>query len=145
MGSLETVESATAIKASSKAVLAQDRATDAWNEYQADSLKKHIYGIASDAPGPNALRYRKAAADQLQAQAMVKARAQGQEQARERQIALSETAEQRHHWLTAAAALLEIGIGVSSVSIITRNRWFWIGALALGAVGACVFAASWMA
>ena len=63
---------------------------------------------------------------------MVKARAQTLEQARERQIALSETAETRHHWLTAAAALLEIGIGVSSVSIITRNRWFWIGALALG-------------
>ena len=50
VGSLETVESATAINATSRAVLAQDKATDVWSEYQADSLKKHVYGIAADAP-----------------------------------------------------------------------------------------------
>ena len=144
MGSLETVESATAINATSKAVLAQDRATDAWNEYQADSLKKHIYAIAGDAPGPNAARYRKTAVDQVVAQATVKARAQAMEQDREQLTEVAEAAEKRHHWLTAAAALLEIGIGVSSVSIITKNRWFWIGALALGVIGACVFMASWI-
>ncbi len=36
-GSLETVEGGRAITESSEAVLAQDQATDAWNEYQADS------------------------------------------------------------------------------------------------------------
>ena len=47
-GSLETVEGGRAITKSSEAVLAQDQATDAWNEYQADSLKRHMYDIAAE-------------------------------------------------------------------------------------------------
>src|SRR6201992_1179396 len=58
-GSLETVEGGRAITESSEAVLAQDKATDAWNEYQADSLKRHMYEIASVAGGANAPEYTK--------------------------------------------------------------------------------------
>src|SRR5580658_3253432 len=47
-GSLETVEGGRAITESSAAVLAQDKATDSWNEYQADSLKRHMYDIAAE-------------------------------------------------------------------------------------------------
>ena len=47
-GSLETVEGGRAITESSDAVLAQNEATDAWNEYQADSLKRHMYDIAAE-------------------------------------------------------------------------------------------------
>ena len=144
VGSLEGVESAKAITATSKAVLSQDIATDAWNEYQADSLKRHIYGVAADAPGPNADRYRKIASDQVKAQASAKSRAQAGEHDRNRLIETAEGAEQRHHWLTAAAALLEIGIGISSVSIITKNRLFWFGALVLGLGGLALFATSWL-
>src|ERR1700740_2959977 len=46
-GSLETVEGGRAITESSEAVLAQEKATDAWNEYQADRLKRHLHEIAS--------------------------------------------------------------------------------------------------
>lgn len=145
VGSLETLESATAINATSRAVLAQDVATDAWNEYQADSLKKHLYGIAADQPGPNAARYRKASTDQQQSQTQVRARAEAGEQERTALVHRAEAAEHRHHWLTAAAALLEIGIGVSSVSIITKNRILWFGALALGLGGLVLFALAWLA
>ena len=144
VGSLETVQSATAITATSKAVLAQDMATDAWNEYQADSLKKHIYGVAADAPGANAERYRKTSADQSKAQGQARARAEAGEHKRDQLIERAEAAETRHHWLTAAAALLEIGIGISSVSIITKNRLFWFGALALGLGGLGLFITGWL-
>src|SRR3954464_1677718 len=56
-GSLETVEGGRAITMSSEAVLAQDQATDAWNEYQADSLKRHMYMIAAGAGGAQAQSY----------------------------------------------------------------------------------------
>src|SRR5476649_2792336 len=56
-GSLETVEGGRAITQSSEAVLAQDKATDSWNEYQADSLKRHMYEIASAGGGPKAAEY----------------------------------------------------------------------------------------
>ncbi|WP_254600857.1 DUF4337 family protein [Caulobacter sp. S45] len=144
MGSLETVQSATAINATSRAVLVQDKATDVWNEYQADSLKKHVYGIAADAPGPNAARYRKASADQVQAQNILRDKATAGEHERDQLVETAEAAEKRHHWLTAAAALLEIGIGVSSVSIITKNRLFWFGALALGLGGLVLFITCWL-
>ena len=145
VGSLETVESATAINATSKAVLFQDRATDAWNEYQADSLKRHIYGIAADSAGPNVARYRQTASVQVQNQAAARGRALGDEVQRDRLVDSSEAAERRHHWLTAASALLEIGIGISSVAIITKNRWFWYGALALGFGGLALLAIAWIA
>ncbi len=142
VGSLETVESSTAITASSRSVLYQDQATDTWNEYQSDSLKKHLYGVAADQGGPNAPRYKKAAADATARQAEVKLKAEALEDKRERLTAVSEAAEKRHHWLTAASALLEIAIGISSVSIITRQKLFWLGALALGAggLGLCAIA-----
>src|ERR1700735_3338300 len=53
-GSLETVEGGRAITLSSEAVLSQDQATDSWNEYQADSLKRHMYDIAADNAGAHA-------------------------------------------------------------------------------------------
>src|ERR1700761_7532665 len=58
-GSLETVEGGRAITSSSAAVLAQDKATDAWNEYQADSLKRHMYEIAADGGGVHASDYKR--------------------------------------------------------------------------------------
>ena len=140
VGSLETVESAQAITAASRAVLAQDRATDTWNEYQADSLKHHIYGIAADAGGPDARRYRKTADDQTAKQKTVQAAAQQEEAERDRLLTASEAYEHRHHWLTAAATLLEIGIGLSTVAIVTRRRPFWMSAVGLGAVGVVLFA-----
>ncbi len=144
VGSLETVESGRAITASSRAVLAQDRATDTWNEYQADSLKRHIYGIAADQPGPNAARYKKTAADDTAKQKDVQADAQKAEGERDRLLEDSEGHEKRHHWLTAAATLLEIGIGISTVSIITRRRSFWLGAVGLGVVGVVLFGLSYL-
>src|ERR1700742_842494 len=56
-GSLETVEGGRAITESSEAVLAQDKATDSWNEYQADSLKRHMYEIASVPGGARTQEY----------------------------------------------------------------------------------------
>src|SRR6202012_5339768 len=67
-GSLETVEGGRAITESGEAVLAQDQATDAWNEYQADSLKRHMYDIAADNGGTHAQEYKTDSSDQRTAQ-----------------------------------------------------------------------------
>src|SRR5476649_2103928 len=67
-GSLETVEGGRAITNSSEAVLAQDKATDAWNEYQAESLKRHMYEIAANRGDSDAASYRREAAGELSAQ-----------------------------------------------------------------------------
>src|ERR1700748_3234036 len=63
-GSMETVEGGLAITASSEAVLSQDKATDSWNEFQADSLKKNMYGIAAMQGGPHEADFRKKGKEQ---------------------------------------------------------------------------------
>src|SRR5690242_16545394 len=136
-GSLETVEGGRAITESSEAVLAQDQATDAWNEYQADSLKRHMYDIAAE----NGLTHFK---DDSAAErgAQAKARTKAGEAEKERDIKRLESArhESRHHWLTGAATLIEIGIALSTVAIITRRQSFWLSAMGLGATGMALFA-----
>ncbi|MBV9330272.1 MAG: DUF4337 family protein, partial [Alphaproteobacteria bacterium] len=63
-GSLETVEGGKALTSASEAALAQDMATDAWGEYQADSLKRHLYTIAALENGAHASEFNSEAAKQ---------------------------------------------------------------------------------
>lgn len=144
VGSLETVEAGGAITASSEAVLSQDEATDAWNEYQADSLKKHIYGLAADVHGPKAEEYARTSQEQVEKQGEIRKRAAERESERDALMAQSRLHEHRHHWLTGAATMLEIGIAISTVAIITRRRPFWLGAMLLGVAGVGLFAAAYL-
>jgi hypothetical protein len=140
-GSLETVEGGRAITESSEAVLAQDQATDAWNEYQADSLKRHMYDIAAE----NGLaHFRDDSVAERSAQAKARTKAEELEKERDAKRAESARHEARHHWLTGAATLIEIGIALSTVAIITRRQTFWFGAVGLGAVGMALFATAYM-
>jgi len=144
VGSLETIEAGGAITAASEAVLSQDKATDAWNEYQADSLKKHLYGIAADNGGAKAEKYAETAKEQTGKQAEIKKAAQEDETERDKLMAQSRSHEHRHHWLTAAATMVEIGIAICTVAIITRRKAFWLGSLALGVLGLVLFGAAYL-
>ncbi|MDB5735425.1 MAG: hypothetical protein JWN16_2062 [Alphaproteobacteria bacterium] len=143
-GSLETVEGGRAITQSSEAVLAQDKATDSWNEYQADSLKRHMYEIASVSGGPKAADYEKEIGKDREGQDKAREKAQEAEKDRDARLTESAVHEQRHHWLTGAATLIEIGIALSTVAIITSRRTFWFSAMGLGAVGAALFALAYI-
>jgi hypothetical protein len=142
-GSLETVEGGRAITQSSEAVLAQDKATDSWNEYQADSLKRHMYEIASVAGSPRSEEYAKEIGKDREGQGKARDKAQEAEQERDARLKSSARHEERHHWLTGSATLIEIGIALSTVAIITGRRTFWFSAIGLGLVGATLFAVAY--
>jgi len=144
-GSLETVEASRAIAQSSEAVLAQDKATDSWNEYQADSLKRHMYEIASASSGPKTDEYLRDIKDERVAQNQARDKAKEAEQERDASLRSSALHEDRHHWLTGAATLVEIGIALSTVAIITTRRPFWFAAMGLGATGTALFAIAYLA
>jgi hypothetical protein len=135
-GSLETVEGGRAITESSEAVLAQDKATDSWNEYQADSLKRHMYEIAA---GAKAGEYAEEIAKDRDSQNKAHDKAEDAEKDRDTRLKESAAHEARHHWLTGAATLIEIGIALSTVAIITSRRAFWVSAIGLGGLGAGLF------
>ena len=132
VGSLETIEAGAAIAASSEAVLEQNKASDIWGEYQADSLKKHLYSIAADAGGANSDRYKHTSDEQKAIQGEVKKQAMDDEAARDGKLAEGRVHEHRHHRLAVAATLAEIGIAICTVAIITRRKPFWLGSLLLG-------------
>ncbi|HWY64630.1 MAG TPA: DUF4337 family protein [Rhizomicrobium sp.] len=144
-GSLETVEGGRAITESSEAVLAQDKATDSWNEYQADSLKRHMYEIASVAGGAKAEEYAKEIDKDRGGQDKARDKAGESEKDRDVHLRASALHEERHHWLTGAATLVEIGIALSTVAIITARRTFWFAAMGLGAAGTILFAVAYLA
>jgi len=144
-GSLETVEGGRAITESSEAVLAQDKATDSWNEYQADSLKRHMYEIASVAGSAKAEEYAKEIAKDRSGQDKAREKAEDAEKERDTHTRASALHEERHHWLTGSATLVEIGIALSTVAIITARRTFWFAAMGLGASGAALFAVAYLA
>ena len=58
----------------------------------------------------------------------------------ERDAKMKESAvhERRHHRLTIGATMLEVGIAIATIAIITRKRWPWAGSAALGVLGAVV-------
>jgi len=134
-GSLETVEGGRALGSSSEAVLNQDLATDAWNEFQADSLKNKMYSIAADSGGDKAADYKKAARDENDKKAKVGKEAHAYEAKRDKLLAESRAHEDRHHWLTGSATLFEIGIAMSTVAIITKKLWLWGAATLFGVCG----------
>lgn len=144
-GSLESIEAGRALSAASEAVLAQDEATDAWNEYEAQSLKKHMYGIAAATAGTKADQFRKIEQAEALKQEPLRQTAKSDEARRDHLLGDSRHHEDRHHGLTAAATLFEIGIAMSTVAIISRRRWLLTGASIFGAVGAVVLALVYLA
>jgi hypothetical protein len=136
--SLETYESAGAIIAANEAVLAQNKATDTWNLYEAKSLKKNLYALAADAGGAKAAGYAAKATSEGADEDSSKRQAEGLESDSRHALAVSQAHEARHHRLTLGATLLEIGIATSTIAIITRRRWSWIASSILGLAGAAV-------
>lgn len=143
-GSLETVEGGRALGASSEAVLRQDQATDAWDEFQADSLKKNMYAIAADGGGAKSADYRKEAKSRGEKQKEDRQRATENETERDKLMTESRSHEDRHHWLTGSATLFEIGIAMSTVAIITRRHWLWFAACIFGTGGLALLAATYL-
>ncbi|MDP9103573.1 MAG: DUF4337 domain-containing protein [Pseudomonadota bacterium] len=139
-GSLETVEAGGAITSSSEAVLKQDQATDNWGFANSKAIRKNLYLIAEDQSPANKEAYekseKKAEADEEKAHE----KAQDFEKERDQLLVKSAKHERSHHWLTIAATLLEVGIAICTVAIITKRRSFWFGSMALGAVGAVLLA-----
>lgn len=140
VNSLEQVETAAAITKSSEAVLQQAKASDQWAFYQSKSVKKHIYGLAADQGGPNADRYRQTAAKEGKDGEKLQEEARGLEAERDALNAKVAVHEQRHHRLAIGATLLEIGIAIATVAIITRRNLWWLASIAFG-VGGSVLAA----
>jgi hypothetical protein len=122
-----------------EAVLDQNRATDQWNEYQAKKIRSYNTGLSADLLSVMTL------ADKDKEEKIAKLYAdhqakwnddlkeeQDKAEAFEKKV---EQAEARATRFDLAEALLEIGLVVTSVTLLTRARIYWFLGLGFAAVG----------
>jgi len=142
MAALLAIASLAGSRASTEAILAQAKASDTWNEFQANSLKRHVNlddaaqlrivtagGPAAAQGEQRAAALEQAVADKYQpAQDDLMPKAQELEHERD-------VAEARHRGFQTSEAAFQIGIVLSSISIVARARWLLLVGGGLGVVG----------
>ena len=96
------------LKQMNEATFAQAQASDQWAFFQAKSIKKNLYEIASANGGPNAESFAATAKTNDDESKEIKSKATELEKQVEERLQASEKHEQRLHGLTFAATLLHI-------------------------------------
>jgi hypothetical protein len=112
-----------------EAVIDQNKATDQWNEYQAKKIRSYNTSLASDLLGVVTVGDRVAAEKIQKAYADHQAKWTGDlKEDQEKAEALEqkvEDAERRANRFDLAEAMLEIGLVITSVTLLTRSRIYW--------------------
>lgn len=130
-----------------EAVLAQARASDQWNQYQARRIRQFQVGLAADALALQPGIDKAAAQPKLQEykQRDTRLRQQLEEDSREARSLEAEVriAERRAGRFDLGEALLQIGVVLASITLLTRQWRYAIFALVLGAAGLISAASAW--
>ena len=112
-----------------EAVLSQNKATDQWNEYQAHKIRSNDTALASDLLSVVTIADKTAAAKIAKSYADHQAKWTDElKDDKEKAEALEtkvEQAEARANRFDLAEALLEIGLVITSVTLLTRRRAYW--------------------
>lgn len=131
-----------------EAVLAQARATDQWNEYQARHIRQAEVALASDSLRllPNADTPAVQAKLNEYQQRQLKVQEQLKDDSREARARESEVAvaERRAARFDLGEALLQIGVVLASITLLTRHRRYVAVALALGLGGVLAAVSAWL-
>ncbi len=128
-----------------RAVLEQAKASDQWNEYQAKKIRQNEYGVATDiltletgTPSPAVAKK----LEEYKAHSEKWTDELKEEQAKALEFEAGvEKAERAANRYDLGEALLEIAVVLSSITLLTRQKAFFLCGLVLGIAGA-VFAAS---
>jgi hypothetical protein len=122
-----------------EAVLDQNKATDQWNEYQAKKIRSYNTGLSADLLGilvvadkDKSAKIAKAYADHQAKWTDDLKEGQDKAEALEKKV---EEAEARADRYDLGEALLEIGLVVTSVTLLTRSRIYWFLGLVFAAGG----------
>lgn len=112
-----------------EAVLDQNKATDKWNEYQAHKIRSNDTALTEDLLSVVAISDKTAAEKIAKAYADHQAKwAEDLKESRDEAEALESEvakAEARANRFDLAEALLEIGLVITSVTLLTRSRIYW--------------------
>lgn len=127
-------ERALALK--NEALLNEVQASDLWTEYQADSLKAHLYEIAGDTTGAQARgKLQRTGVKYRSEQLPLRAQAQRYERDRDAAIVRSEETEARKGGFDIALALFEVSIVLTSIAAMIKRPFLFVLAGIGGIIG----------
>jgi hypothetical protein len=124
-----------------EAVLTQNQATDQWNLYQAKKIRSSDTGLAADLLSVMTITDVNAKAAQKIAKAYADHQEKWNEDLKEEQEKAEtletkvEHAEARADRFDLGEALLEIALVTSSITLLTRNRIYWMLGMVFGVLG----------
>ncbi len=122
-----------------EAVLKRAEASDQWNYYQAKSMKQNLAELAASisADPAKAEAYRKEAQRYAGEKKDIEKDARALEAQAKQFNEKSDHALHPHHYLSISMTLLQIGIALASITVLTQKRWL-LGAAAVSAFAGAV-------
>lgn len=137
IGALGETEASHTFVEKNDAVLSQAKASDTWAEYQAESMKRHVYTVgAALATQPEVAEKLKGEIDKYnKEQPITQDKAKKLEEEVERHSEIAERHFGRHHILTIAEGVVHVAIAGASIALLARRRSFWLVSLALTGIG----------
>ncbi|MGA7833147.1 MAG: DUF4337 domain-containing protein [Terracidiphilus sp.] len=121
------------------AILSQDRATDTWGEYQAHKIRANeadltakMLSVVTIADENAARKLEKTIADDKEKKAEEIKNDMEKAEALEAQV---EQAEKKAKHFDLGEVLLEIGLVVTSITLLTKKRAYWFAGMAFSVVG----------
>jgi hypothetical protein len=121
-----------------EALIAQIKASDTWNEYQASREKQHIYTVGADQSADRGGKSSRVSAYHAEIAKEVAKQKPLAETARK--LEEESAAEvRRHHAFEYAVGLLQVAIALGAVAALARSKFAWYVSLAAGVIGFVFF------
>ncbi len=131
-----------------EAVLAESKASDQWNEYQAKKIRLENLSVVVDQMALQPTVDAKASAAKLgEYKSHITKWTQDlkglEEKARDYEAEVKKAEAQAEHF-DLGEALLQISVVLSSITLFTRRRHYFIGGLTVGLAGLIIAASAWL-
>jgi hypothetical protein len=125
------------------AAIKKTAAADAWNYYQARSIKQSVAEIAATLPGADAAKYKTQAAHYDSAKSDNRKEAEKLDKESDAWNEQSEHAMHTHHQWALATTAEQIAISLAAITLLTRRRWLLTATYIVAVVGIALGAFAW--
>jgi hypothetical protein len=126
------------------AAIAKTAAADAWNYYQAKSIKQNIADMAASLPGADQEKFKAQAARYDADKAGNRKEAEKLDKQSDEWNEKSEQALHTHHQWALATTAEQIAISLAAITLLTRRRWLLSVTYVVAVVGFALGAFAWL-
>jgi hypothetical protein len=126
------------------AAIKKTAAADAWNYYQARSIKQSLAEVASALPGADPAKYKAQAAHYDTEKADNRKEAEKLDKESDEWNEKSDHALHTHHQWALATTAEQIAISLAAITLLTRRRWLLSVTYVVAVVGFALGAVAWL-